>query len=254
MSTVISSELSASEALKGSLSFVKEFVSRHWLLVIVYSCLAVAPNLIFNSETQSLVAFLDWRFYLWALVFGVPSWLMIYFAIKMSLARLDPSLNSNKSLLQSLWQIICLDVLRSVVFIILMTLFIIPGIWWLTKTSLCWAILLSTNSGPIQSIRKSHELINNKFWLCFKYWFIITIMTMFYINVPVIVLLVIYAISMQVMGHGLNAQSFTHTFGLLSSVLGVFGHIIFLFCQTWLYLSLIRHQSTTVSRDLSENQ
>ncbi len=240
------STLSVRQTLRGSLPFLKEFVSKHWILVTIYCCLAVISHLIFDPEQgKSGQLFLNWKFYLWWIIVCVPSWLIMYYAIKMSLTKLAPDLQSNKPFLQFLWQIICLDILRFVIIFGLSLLLLIPAIWWLTKTSICSVVLLSAENGPIQSIIKSHELINNKFWLCFKYWFGAFTIVILCVDVPLLVLVGIYAICMYTTGHGLSAQSFGHIFNLLNSGVGVFMQIVLLFCETWLYVYL--KQNNTVS-------
>lgn len=164
--------LSIRQALERSLNFTGQFLKRHWLLSIIYIVIGVLPAFIIGDQDASELS-ISTRIQMGfvGLASIIPGLLIVYYGLTESLQNIEPGRLSGKSLLKSLWQIVCLNILCVIVSVPLFVLFIIPGIWWSVKSSTSYARLLSSDDGPIASIRKSHELMNDKFWRSFGFMF-----------------------------------------------------------------------------------
>ena len=166
-------KLSVREALESCPSFLGNFFKEHWLLTMVYVTVAIAPAFVINDQDMSDLTFITRiQLAIFTLANLVPSLLIIYYVFRDSIVKIDPSVQlSNKSALISLWQIILMHILLVVIGVPLFIFFILPAAWWSVKSCLSFANLVSTSDGVIESIRKSHQLINERFWQCFGFLF-----------------------------------------------------------------------------------
>ncbi len=243
MNTVVS-KLSVRAALSGSISFLADFLKQHWLIVVLYVVVASAGGFVLKDTD-----------YLWELpgeklaqlsllsiVSAFLAFLMPYYGISMAVGKLDPTAKAfSKGLWKSLWQLFCVSLLMAIIGTPLLILFLIPGIWWFIKSSVSCVNLLSTDDGPIASIKKSHELMNNRFWQCFGFLFL-TGLIVFIVN-----MIITGSVGLCLFVGGLLHLAFdadtginkiANVFRTIGAVISIFTAIIFYYIQAWLYVYL----------------
>jgi hypothetical protein len=241
--------LSAREALESSLSFLGPFFKQHWLLAVIYVVLCTLPAFIIGEQDVSGIS-LDKKVELGLLtiVNMIPGFLFIYYSLREALLKLDPTHSiSNKSLPMALWQIFCINILSAIIGVPLLFLFVVPGIWWSTKTNVSFANLLSTNDGPISSIKKSHELMNGRFWQCLGFIVAVSSTVVFITLIGCITIgffLLIGGALNAFFHEGAGLNKAMMIFRMISPMLAVFTSVIFYYTQAWLYVYL--QQETTV--------
>ncbi len=236
-------KLSVRDALESSLSFLGQFLKQHWLLAIIYVVLGTLPAFIIGDQDISDISF-EKRAGLGivAIVNVIPSLLLIYYSLRDALLKLDPS-NSlpNKSLAFALWQIFCMNLLSAIIGVPLLLLLILPGVWWSTKSTVSFANLLSTNDGVIDSIRKSHQLMNERFWQCLGF-LVGTSSTVILVTViagiTIGFFLLIGGVLNAVFHEGAGFNRAMMIFRVMGPVLAVFTAVVFYYVQAWLYVYL----------------
>ena len=156
---------------------------------------------------------------------------MRYFAVRMMVSKLDPSLNtSNKSAMKLLWQMTIIDLVTGLSVIFSLLLFIVPGIWLAVRTNVSLINALSTNDGAIQSIKESFRLTKNNFWLCFKFLSPPTAIIM----ALVVIGILIFSLAPE-SGFSWYAEvSLEEIFSILAFII----NIVFYYFQTELYVYL----------------
>jgi len=148
--------LNVLDALKNSIPFCFEFAKKHWIVASLMAAFFFLNSLFTNWMSSVLRSeavlsnhfdpftviktMFDARFvlpYVLLTILGsVAGYLLCYYAIRMAVGQLSPSIVlASKSLLKSLWQLFCMSLVIGIVAIPLFALLIIPWIWWLTKTS-----------------------------------------------------------------------------------------------------------------------
>ena len=244
--------LNAREALESSLSFLGHFLKQYWPLALLYVVIGIVPAFIIGDEDVSDLA-LEKRIQLGiiTMVNIIPSMLMIYYAFRDALPKLDPSSQiSNKSLAKAFWQIFCINIITAVVSVPLFILFILPGVWWSTKASVAFANLLSTNDGPIMSIRKSHQLMDGKFWTCFGFLVatssaVILVTTIGGMTIAFFLLMGGMLNALFHEGAGLNR--IMNIFRIMGPLIAVFSSVVFYYIQAWLYVYLKQDNAVSVT-------
>ena len=179
---------------------------------------------------------------------AIISLFMSYYGLSMAVSKLDPSAKVfSRSLPKSLLLLFCVHFLLALVSIPLLLLFLLPGIWWLIKSSVSSVNLLSTDEGPIESIIKSHKLMNDRFWQCFAFLF----GTGFIIFVGIMILT--GSIGLCFFFGGLLHSAFDADSGFtkvgaifrtISAVISIFGTIMFYHINAYLYVYLKNNPTT----------
>ncbi len=235
--------LSVRVALERSLSFATDFVKQYWVIVLLYVVAAAVGGFILQ-DTDPLDLSMVQRLQL--VITGIFSiglgMLMPYYGISMAISQLDPGVPVfKKSLPKALWQLFCVSLLMGFVATPLLILFIIPGIWWLIKSSVSIADLLSTEDGAIASIKSSHQLMNNRFWQCFGFLFftgsiigIVSLVLMGSIGLCLFIGGVFHSVSSL----NANMHGVANVFRTIGSIISVFTTIIYYYLQAWLYVYL----------------
>lgn len=244
--------LNAFQALESSLSFLGNFLKKYWLLAILYVAIGILPALIIGDQDASDLA-IDKKIQLSIVAVAnvIPGFLMIYYALRGALFKLDPSHQiSNKSLAKSLWQIFCINIISVIIGIPLFILFIVPGIWWSTKATVSYAHLLSTNDGPIASVRKSHQLMNGKFWPCFGFILATSSAVIFVTMVAGVTIgffLLIGGMLNMLFHEGAGFNRIMMIFRLIGPIFAVFSAVVFYYIQAWLYVYLKQENASQVT-------
>jgi hypothetical protein len=256
------SDLNVITALKNALIFCVDFIQRHWVISIIYflSCVAshmvtlhasqevlgVVKNLdlteIFSKTCQALLAPASVAAMFIASIVG---FFMAYYATKAAYQLLNASFTpTNKSMLQTLWQLFCLHLIIGVIAIPLYCILILPGVWWSTRVSVASVNLLCSDDGPIDSLKKSFAYTNNHFWACFGYWCGTSTLVVIAISIIGGILGMAMAIA-SISGTIASAGQFTSfdwrilcVKSLVQSLTFFIQIAIIYFCQTWLYTYL----------------
>ncbi len=238
-----SSNLSVQEALESSLSFLGHFLKQHWLLAIVYIGLSAVPAFIIGDQDVVDISFerKAGLAIFWVANF-VPALLLIDYSLRDALFKLDPLHTlSNRSLASSLWLIFCMYIVSSVIGGLLTLLLILPGVWWSTKATVSFANLLSTNDGVFASIKKSHQLMNGRFWPCL--WFLFATSSAIGIVAVIAGLTIVFFLLIGGMlnavfheGPGLNRALML--LRLISPIFAFFTGVVCYYIQVWLYVYL----------------
>jgi hypothetical protein len=247
-------KLSSREALEGSLSFLGQFVQKYWPLVVLYIVIGILPAFVIgDQDPESLSMSQKVQLGAIGLLNVIPSLLMIFYPLREALLKLDPNKQiANKSLAKGVWQIFCVNIISVVLGIPLLLLLILPGIWWSTKSTVALADLLSTNDGAIASIRKSHQLMNGKFWQCLGF-LVATSSTVILVTTVIGVTIGFFLLVgglLNVLFH--EGASFNKVFmmiRILGPIFAVFTSIAFYYFQAWLYVYL--KQDEVVSAPLT---
>jgi hypothetical protein len=236
-------KLSAREALGSSLSFLAEFIKKHWILVLIYFVLSVVPVFIIGDQEVTDIS-LSKRLIVGVigLINVIPGLLMVYYPLREALLKLNPTGQiSNKSIAKALWQIFCTAIISVIIGVPLLLLLLLPCIWWATKASVSYANLLSTEDGPIQSIRKSHELMNGRFWSSFGFLFS-TMAAVFFVWVIAMMIIVFFLLiggAFNAIFHeGAGFNKVLMIIRLLGPFFSVATTILFHYYQVWLYVYL----------------
>ncbi len=231
------------EALESSLSFLGDFLKEKWLLVALYVVVVSMSGFILNGDSVwELAIEKRMQLGLLSLVSFILALLVPYYGISMAVSKLDPAAKVfSKGLPKSLWQLFCISFLMGIIGTPLLILFIAPGIWWLIKSSVSSAHLLSTDYGPIGSIRKSHELMNNRFWQCFGFLFLVGL-TVFFVNLIISGSIFLCLFMGGLLHSAFDADTGIHklanVFQSISAAISVITAIIFYYVQAWLYVYL----------------
>ena len=250
MNTVVS-KLSVREALESSLPFAGDFIKRYWILAVLYSLVLAVPAFVldkkaimesirasnFQLDSSTIVILIV------TYVLAIVCYLLLaYFSYRAALAKLDPStMAPNKAMPVVLFQIFCVGLVIGLVSIPLFILFILPAFWYLIKSTVSVANFLSTNDGIIASIRKSHELMNNRFWRSFGFLFLTAL------AIVVVQMIIQFSLGLCVGIGGLmhSASSLSSVpskiegvFQIIVGLITVFASIIYYYCHAWLYVYL----------------
>lgn len=245
-------KLSVREALESSLSFSGQFFKQHWLLAVIYILLGALPAFIIGDQDVSDISLEKKIGLSLCAVFNlIPCFLLVYYSLRDSLLKLDPSNpKPNKSLAFALWQMFCMSLLSGIIVVPLLILLILPGIWWSTKCAVSFPNLLSTNDGVIESLRKSHQLMNERFWQCFGF-LVATSSTVILVSVIVGItigfFLLIGGLLNAVFHEGAGLNRAMMIFRILGPIFAVFTNVVFYYIQAWLYVYLKQDNAVPVT-------
>jgi hypothetical protein len=244
-------KLSSREALEGSLSFLGQFLQKYWPLAVLYIVIGILPAFIIGDQDADVLS-MSQKVELGAIGLAnvIPSLLMIFYPLREALLKLDPNKQTtNKSIAKCVWQIFCINVISGVVGIPLLLLLVLPAIWWSTKSTLAYANLLSTSDGAITSIRKSHQLMNGKFWQCLGFLVatsstVILVATV--IGVTIGFFLLVGGLLNALFHEGAGFNKVFMMIRILGPIFAVFTSVVFYYFQAWLYVYLKQDDAVAV--------
>jgi hypothetical protein len=263
------SDLNIFHALKNSLFFCIDFPKKYWILSVLFAMVFVFNSLlshnlmiairneISSSHHVDIMAVLKIVFqatsslqnFLLTIMALIVGFLMTYYAVRMAAGQSGlPAVSTSKSVLKSLWQLFCMQLALAIVAIPLYILFIIPGVWWSIKTSVSTTNLLCTNDGPIESIKRSFQLTDNRFWSSFGYLLGVSVLPAIVIGIVTTIITVSVMLPTAFSFHAQQSEDNLSTLVMngLIHALSLFVQIIIgYFCQAWLYVYL-KNQSELV--------